>query len=333
VDVRKLGGLSVSVVGLGCNQLGTTFCDATTSDRIVGEAIEAGITYFDTADEYGANYADQSDPAGWGRSEEFLGKALGKRRSQVLIGSKFGVQPHGDPTGGGGSARWARTAIEASLRRLGTDYIDLYQLHFPDPAVPIEETLGVLDTFVAEGKVREIGCCNFSAAQLQEAYDTADRTSVRRFASLQSPLNILQRASLDEIMPACQRLGMAFIPYYPLASGMLTGKYRRGEPLPAESRLADQVSEEARARIFSDRGFSRVEALEAYANERGHSLLELAFGWLLGYPDVATVIAGAAKPGQPTLNAAAAGWQLDPDEMAEVLRVVQEAAPLSPPER
>ena len=322
---RTIGCLSVSVVGLGCNQLGTAYCDEATSARIVDEAIENGITYFDTADEYGANYADHDDPTGWGHSEEVLGQALGSRRDQVVIGSKFGVHPHGQADGGGGSARWARTALEASLRRLGTDHIDLYQMHFPDPSVPIEETLGALDAMVTEGKVREIGCCNFSGAGLDEAAAAAVSTGLHPFASIQSPLNLIQRATLDDVMPACDRLGMAFIPYYPLASGMLTGKYRRGQPLPSSTRLTEQVPPEAQERIFSDRGFARLEALEAFAAARGHSLLELAFAWLLGYPRVATVIAGAAKPGQAAVNAGAADWQLSPDEVQEATRAVQAA--------
>ena len=225
------------------------------------------------------------------------------------------------------SAEWARTAIEASLRRLDTDYIDLYQLHFPDATVGIDETLGVLDQMVQEGKVREIGCCNFSAPQLEEAHAAAETNRLRPFASLQSPLNILQRKVLDEVLPTSERLGMAFIPYYPLASGMLTGKYRRGEGAPAGSRFAEQVSDDARERLLSERTFDRIEALEGYANARGHTLAELAFGWLLGHPSVATVIAGASKPGQATANGASAGWLLDPGEVADVIAVVQNAAP------
>ena len=322
---RTIGSLSVSVVGLGCNQLGTAYCDEATSARIVDEAIDSGITYFDTADEYGANYADHDDPTGWGHSEEVLGQALGSRRDQVIIGSKFGVHPHGQADGGGGSAAWARRALEASLRRLGTDHIDLYQMHFPDPSVPIEETLGALDTMVQEGKVREIGCCNFSGAGLEEASAAAVGAGLRPFASIQSPLNLIQRVTLDDVMPACDRLGMAFIPYYPLASGMLTGKYRRGEAPPAATRLSEQLAPEARERILSDRTFARLEALEAFAVDRGHTLLDLAFAWLLGHPRVATVIAGAARPGQASTNARSADWQLSPDEVEEATRTVQAA--------
>ncbi len=326
VEHRSIGQLSVSVVGLGCNQIGTAFCDEAQSTRIVNEALDAGINYFDTADEYGSNYSDPNDPGGWGRSEEYLGRALKTRRDEVVIGSKFGVHPHGDPEHGGASRRWADLAVEDSLRRLGTDRIDLYQLHFPDPAVPVEETLGALDEMVRQGKVREIGCSNFSAGALHDAAGAARRTGLRPFASTQGPLNLLQRAVLDDVMPACEQLGMTFIPYYPLASGMLTGKYRRGRPLPAATRLSDQLPEAARQRIFTDRTFDRLEALEAYAAESGHTLLQLAFAWLLGHPSVATVIAGAAKPGQSSANAAASGWRLTPEEVAEVTRVVRSSA-------
>lgn len=326
MEQRRIGELAVSVVGLGCNQLGTAFCDEATTGRIVGEALDAGITYFDTADEYGANYSDHDDPAGWGRSEELLGRALGKRRDQVVIGSKFGVRPHGQLEGGGASARWARTALEATLRRLGTDHVDLYQVHFPDPAVPVEETLEVLDQLVRAGKVREIGCCNFTGGALEEAARVAAVGGWRPFASVQSPLNLIQRATLEEVMPTADRLDMAFIPYYPLASGMLTGKYRRGQPPPPASRLADQVGDDVRSRLLSDRSFARLEALEALAAEHGRSLLELAVGWLLGHANVATVIAGAAKPGQAAANAAAAGWRLTPEQVARATSVVAGAA-------
>jgi aryl-alcohol dehydrogenase-like predicted oxidoreductase len=323
VEHRALGRLTVSVVGLGCNQLGTDFCDASTAGRIVAEALDSGITFFDTADEYGTNYADRDDPRGWGKSEECLGQALQTRRDQVVIASKFGVPPRGRSDGGGGSARWAREAIEGSLTRLRTDYIDLYQLHFPDPVVPIEETLGVLSDFVDEGKVLEIGCSNFTPTQLREAAASADRLAARRFASTQGPLSLLQRRSLGEILPVCQELGLAFIPYWPLASGVLTGKYRRDAPLPGSSRLTDQLDDQARGRILSERNFLRLEVLEAYAQDHGRTLLELAFGWLLGQPNVVTVIAGAARPGQVSTNATAAEWSLTPGQLREVADLVE----------
>ena len=326
MEQRAIGNLTVSVVGLGTNQLGTSACDETTSTRIVHEAIDAGVTYFDTADEYGRNYFDSNDPSGWGRSEEYLGRALGTRRDDVVIATKFGVQPYGDPERGGASARWVRRAIDESLRRLGTDRVDLYQLHIPDPTVPIVETLGALDTLVRAGKVREIGCSNLSGAELEAANVAAADAGLRPFASIQSPLNVIQRAMLDDVMPVCERTGVAFVPYYPLASGILTGKYVRGAPAPEGSRIREQLSDDVRARILSDRTFDRVEALDAFAQARDHTLLELAFGWLLGHPAVATVIAGAARPGQVAANAQAASWAMTPDEVAAVNRIVAEAA-------
>jgi aryl-alcohol dehydrogenase-like predicted oxidoreductase len=331
MDQRAIGQVSVSVVGLGCNQLGTARCDEETGIRIVHEALDAGVTFFDTADEYGSNYFDPDDPRGWGHSEEILGRALGHRRDEVVIGSKFGARPHGHPDRGGSSERWATIAVEDSLRRLGTDRIDLYQVHFPDPDVPEEETLGFLDGLVRAGKVREIGCCNYSGEALVAADKIAGARGLRRYASAQNLLNVLQRGALDDVLPASDRLDMAFIPYYPLASGMLSGKYRRGEPLPAGTRLVDQVDDEARGRLFSERTFARLEALEAFARERGHTLLDLAFAWLLGHPSVATVIAGAATPGQVSANSRAAGWRMTLEEVAQTTRTVTDAVAGSAP--
>jgi aryl-alcohol dehydrogenase-like predicted oxidoreductase len=327
MDTRAIGELAVSVVGLGCNQFGTAACDEATSLRVIHEAIDSGIAFFDVADEYGMNYFDPSDPEGWGRSEEILGKALKGHRDEVVIASKFGAHPHADTEGrGGNSARWARIAIDDSLRRLGTDRVDLYQVHFPDPAVPIEETLGVLGEIVAAGKVREIGCCNFTGEAIREAAEASRSRELPAFASSQSALNLFRRSALDDEIPACEELGMSFLPYYPLASGMLTGKYRRGADLPAGTRLSGQVDDDTRRRLFSPRTFARLEALETFAAERGHTLLELAFAWLLAQPTVASVIAGAAKPGQAAANAAAAGWDLSAEDAARATDVVAQAA-------
>jgi aryl-alcohol dehydrogenase-like predicted oxidoreductase len=327
MDHRNIGALSVPVVGLGCNQFGTAACDEPTSLKVIGEALEAGINYFDVADEYGQNYADPTDSRGWGVSEEILGRALRGRRDEVVIATKFGSRPHGDVTRGGNSARWARIALEDSLRRLGIEHVDLYQVHFPDPDVPIAETLSVLDEFVREGKVREIGCCNFTGPMLREASNAAREGGFRQFASVQNSLNLFQRGALDDALPVCRELQMAFIPYYPLASGMLTGKYRRGMTLPSDTRLTDglMITAEARDRLFSDRTFARLEALDSFASSRGHSLLELAIGWLLAQPAVATVIAGAAKPGQAESNASAAGWHLSLDEANQATQALLEA--------
>jgi aryl-alcohol dehydrogenase-like predicted oxidoreductase len=335
MEHRRVGGLSVSVVGLGCNQLGTAACDEAVAEGVVHEALDAGITYFDTSDEYGRDYADPSNAGGWGRSEEILGRTLRDHRDEVVIATKFGpFGPFGDPTVGDlvyaerseAGARGIGIAVEESLRRLQTDRIDLYQLHFPDHRFPIEETLGALDELVRAGKVREIGTSNFSGDELRAAHVAASSHGFRPFASMQGHLNLLRRAALDDVLPVCDELGVAFIPYFPLASGVLTGKYRRGMPPPAGTRLVDQFDDATRARLLSDRLYTRLEALEAYAKDHGRTLLELALGWLLGLPSVATVIAGAAKPGQAAANAQAGDWRLSPEQVAEVTEIVVTAA-------
>jgi aryl-alcohol dehydrogenase-like predicted oxidoreductase len=304
-----------------------------TAERVVAEAFEAGITFFDTSDEYGRDYANPSDVTGWGRSEEILGRALRPHRDDVVIATKFGpVGPVANPMVGDLSrgerseagARGISIAVEESLTRLQTDRLDLYQLHFPDPRFPIEETLGALGELVGAGKVREIGTANFSGQQLRDADEVARRHGFRPFATTQSELNVLRRNALAEVMPACEELGIGFIPYYPLASGVLSGKYRRGDDPPAGTRMADQVDAATRARILSDRLFARLEALQDYAASHGRTALELAFGWLLGWPAVPTVIAGAAKPGQASANAQAGDWQLTPDQVAEVTDLLAE---------
>jgi len=320
VQHRSIKGLSVSVVGMGCNQLGVA-CDEQGAAALVNEAIDAGITYFDIADEYGRRYFDPTDPS-WGVAEEYLGKALRGKRDRVVIATKFGVRPPTRPELGGASAAWIARAVEDSLRRLQTDYIDLYQLHVPDPTVPIAETLGALHELVSVGKVRVIGCSNLSLAELQDADRVATELGVEKFASIQAALNIFSRSALNDLMPACEQLGLAFIPYYPLANGVLTGKYGRGRPLPTGPRLFEQIDDATREKILSDRTFARLEALETYAIDRGHTVLELAFAWLLAFPAVATVIAGIARPGQATSNANAAGWQLSRPDADEIIRLV-----------
>ena len=308
---------------MGCNQLGVS-CDEQGAARLVHEAIDAGINYFDVADEYGRRYFDPTDPA-WGVAEEFLGHALRGKRDRVVIATKFGVRPPTQPELGGASAAWIARAVDDSLRRLETDYIDLYQLHIPDPTVPIAETLGALDELVRAGKVRVIGCSNLSVAELEEADRVSTEMGIEHFASIQSALNIFSRAGLADLMPACERLGLAFIPYYPLANGVLTGKYGRDRPVTSGTRLVEQIDEATRNKILSDRTFARLDALEAYASERGHTLLELAFAWLLAYPAVATVIAGVARPGQAMSNANAAGWQLGRDDANDIIQRVTAA--------
>ena len=296
---RRIGSLEVSIIGLGGNNFGWRVDAAGTAD-VVEAALDEGINFFDTADMYGGT-----------KSEDFLGRALGRRRDEAIIATKFGWEI--DPSRRGAHPDYVRRAVDDSLKRLGTDRIDLYQLHKPDPAVPIGDTLGALADIVHRGKVREIGCSNFSAAQLREA-DAAARDGVR-FVSAQNEYSLLHRDPETDVLPECRRLGIAFIPYYPLASGLLTGKYRQGQPIPKGTRLTDRRPTEDR--------LAEIEALVAFAESRGHTLLELAFGWLTTNPQVASVIAGATSPAQVQHNAASAGWELTPDELAEVDRILQ----------
>jgi aryl-alcohol dehydrogenase-like predicted oxidoreductase len=296
MKTRKIGSLDVTVVGLGCNNFGGRI-DEQATQQVVDAALDAGINFFDTADIYGGT-----------RSEEFLGRALGARRKEVLIATKFGMKV--DEQRNGAHPDYVRRAAHDSLKRLGTDCIDLYQLHTPDPAVPIADTLGALDHLVREGKVREIGCSNFSAAQLREARDAAGDGA--RFVSVQNEYSLLHREPELEVLDECKREGLAFLPFFPLASGLLTGKYRRGEKAPEGSRLAGRVN---------DRKLEVAETLRAFAESRGHTLLELAISWLLAHDVVASVIAGATKAEQVRNNVAAAGWTLSEEEMAEVDRL------------
>ncbi|MGO9457733.1 MAG: aldo/keto reductase [Acidimicrobiales bacterium] len=301
---RRIGSLEVSVVGLGCNNFGGRLDQAGT-DAVVGAALEAGVTLFDTADIYGG-----------ARSEEFLGRALGARRDEVVVATKFGV-PYADHEGGA-APDYVRRAAEDSLRRLGTDRIDLYQLHFPDPKTPIADTLDALDELVRAGKVREIGCSNITAPQLDEAQAAAGDGA--RFVSVQNNFSILHREAEAQVLPACERLQVAFLPYFPLANGLLTGKYRHGEPPPAGTRLAGMDDQQA-AGLLTDESLERVSALDVLAGASGHSVLDLAIAWLLQRPTVASVIAGATRPEQVRMNAAAADWDPGPQVDAEVDRI------------
>lgn len=300
VETRAIGSLQASVVGLGCNNFGTRL-DPDATGRVVQAAIDEGINFFDTADIYGQ-----------GKSEEYLGRALGKRRQQVLIATKYG-KPMGEGKRGA-RPEYIRFAVEASLRRLGTDYIDLYQQHEPDPRVPIEETLGVLAELKREGLVREVGASNFDEVQLEEA-EAAGRRAGVRFVSLQNEYSLLRRDSEKAVLAECERLGIAFIPFYPLASGLLSGKYRKGKELPEGTRL---TSGNRGSRFLTDENLDKVERLATFAESRGHTLLELAFSWLLVRPVVASVIAGASNPEQVRANARAADWALTPEDLREV---------------
>lgn len=296
---RKIGSLEVSVVGLGCNNFGRRL-DAQQSARVVQAALDAGINFFDTADSYGDT-----------QSETFLGLALKGRRSEAVVATKFGSEL--DQWRRGASPNYVRRAVEDSLRRLDIDVIDLYQLHRPDPSVPIEDTLGALDALVREGLVREIGCSNFDADLL--ARSDAAASGQARFVSVQNHYSLFHREPEDGVLAACEHLGIAFLPYFPLANGLLTGKYRKGQPLPEGTRIVGSARE---ATLLTDANLERVEALVAFAASAGRSLLELAFSWLLTRPVVASVIAGASSVEQVTANAAAADWQLDADDLAAV---------------
>ena len=302
---RPLGAsdLSVSVVGVGCNAFGTRI-DADQTKAVVDAAFEAGINFFDTADTYG-----------FGHSETLLGAALGSRRSEVVVATKFGMDmqgAYGPDAGARASRSYMRKAVEASLRRLGTDYIDLYQLHTPDRITPIEDTLGAMAELVDEGKVRHIGCCNFAAWELVEADWTARRSGFRPFVTAQNEYSLYNRKAEDELVPACERLGVSLLPYYPLAYGLLTGKYAHGQAAPEGSRLAN---ESQRAR-FEGADWDRIEALEAFAAERNLSLLQVAIGGLAAQPTVGSVIAGATKPAQIHANAEAGAWAPTLDDLA-----------------
>ncbi len=296
---RKIGSLDVPVVGLGCNNFGGRL-DATETAAVLDAAIDAGVTFLDTADIYGAT-----------RSEEYMGQALVGRRDRVLLATKFGGRI--DEERKGARPDYVRRAVEASLQRLRTDRIDLYQLHTPDPETPIADTLGALNDLVVAGKVREIGCSNFSVAQIREGEVAAPGA---RFVSVQNNYSLLQRdPETDGVLAECDARSLAFLPYFPLASGLLTGKYRRGSARPEGTRLADAATY---ARFGSETRERQVEALIAFAEDRGRTLLELAFGWLLSRPAVASVIAGATRPAQVRLNAASIGWELSPTELAEI---------------
>ena len=295
---RRIGssGLEVSVVGLGCNNFGGRF-DEEASRAVIDAALDAGVTFFDTADVYGNK----------GGSEEIIGRALAGRRDRVVLATKFGHEL-GDGETARGARPYIRKALEASLRRLQTDWIDLYQYHVPDGVTPVEETLSALDELVQEGTVRAIGSSNFTTQLVEEAAAIAGERGLTPFASEQSEYSWLVRDAEAELLPACERLGVGFIPYFPLASGLLTGKYRRGEPAPEGTRLQGRELEDAQ--------FDRIERLEAFAAERDLALLDVAIGGLAAAPGVASVIAGATKPEQVRANAAAGAWEPASEDFA-----------------
>lgn len=306
MELRTLGdgGPKLSVVGLGCNNFGMRM-DEPASAAVVNASLDHGINHFDTAEMYGG-----------GKSEEYLGAALSSRRDQAVIATKFLPRPQDQPYKPGDLAKRIREACEGSLRRLGTDRIDLYYQHYPDPDAPVEEALEVLDELVTAGKVLHIASSNVSAAQIEEADSVARAKGWARFTGTQIEWSLLARAVEATVVPAAHAHGLGVVPYFPLASGLLTGKYRRGEPFPPGTRLA---ASERFARVATDDNFAKVDAFRAFAESRGHTVTELAIGWLLAQSSVTSVIAGATKPEQVEANVKAAQWVLSPDEAAAVI--------------
>jgi len=310
MDLRNLGrsGLKVSAIGLGCNNFGMRIDQAQTQ-AVVDAALEAGINFFDTADIYGA-----------AQSEVFLGQALAGKRDRAIVATKF-ANPMGEGAyRRGGSRRYIVSAVEASLKRLNTDRIDLYQMHVPDADTPIEETLRALDDLVRAGKVLYLGNSNFSGWEIADADWISKTQGLERFVSAQNNYSLLERNVEREVLPACERFGLGFLPFFPLASGLLTGKYERGAAPPEGTRLAAWGARGQAA--LSERNFDKVEKLQAWALDHGRSLLELAFAWILGHPVVSSVIAGATSPAQIAANAKGADWKLTPDQVAEVAKLI-----------
>ncbi|MEX0749369.1 MAG: aldo/keto reductase [Dehalococcoidia bacterium] len=308
MEYRSLGksGLQVSVTGLGCNNFGMRIDDAQTK-AVVDRALDLGINFFDTADVYG----------GRGKSEEFLGNALKGRRRDAIVATKFRSPMGEGPLWAGGSRRYIFDAVDDSLRRLGTDYIDLYQIHSPDQSTPIDETMRALDDVVRAGKVRYIGCSNYQGWQVVEAQWIARTGRTMPFISAQNHYNLLDRRIERELVPACAEYGLGVLPFFPLASGFLTGKYRPGQPPPEGTRLALMGGERAK-QALSDDNFEVLSKLEAFIEPRGRSMVDLAIGWLASQPVISSVIAGATKPEQVEQNVRAAEWRLSAEELAEV---------------
>ncbi|HET6183212.1 MAG TPA: aldo/keto reductase [Acetobacteraceae bacterium] len=310
MEMRRLGrsGLLVSSVGLGCNNFGGRI-DLEATRKVVYKALDLGITLFDTADVYGER----------GGSETFLGQILGSNRAKIVLATKFGMAMDDNGTKSGASRHYIMQAVEASLRRLRTDWIDLYQIHRADPGTPIEETLRALDDLVRQGKVRYVGCSNFAGWQVADGMWTARQIGANPFISCQEEYSLLQRAVETEVIPAARHFGLGLLPYSPLASGLLTGKYRRNMPMPESARLT--TTARLADRYLNERNWSITEKLADFAASRGHTLLELAFSWLLARPPVASVIAGATRPEQLEQNVAATSWALGPEDLQEIDRL------------
>ena len=312
MNIRPLGSsdLRISSIGVGCMNFGP-MCDQAAADAIVHTAFDLGVNFFDVADIYGGTL---------GRSEAMLGKALGTRRREVIVTTKFGAKlgGGGGAAPGGGSADYIFKAVDASLGSLGTDYLDLYQHHFPDAGTPIEETLRALDALVRQGKVRYIGCSNYSGAMLTAALQTSTRLGLARFVSAQNRYSLITRDIEQDLVPVCTEHKLGVLPYFPLESGLLSGKYRKGQPLPEGSRFAKWRG----GGIFaSDAGYTVVEQLDGYGQKIGRSVLDLAIGWLAAQPAVASVIAGVTRAGQLTQNVAAGSWDSTPEQLAAIRRI------------
>ncbi|MBI3707984.1 MAG: aldo/keto reductase [Proteobacteria bacterium] len=314
MELRNLGksGLRVSVVGLGCNNFGGRI-DLEATRKVVHKALDLGITLLDTADTYGNR----------GGSEELLGQVLGARRKDIVLATKFCMPMDDAGVLKGASRRYIMSAVEASLRRLKTDWIDLYQQHQSDPLTPIEETLRALDDLVRQGKVRYIGCSNLPGWQAVEAQWTAKHLGLNSFISCQDEYSLVVRGIERELVPAMETYGMGLLPFFPLASGLLTGKYKRNAPLPEGARLT--TTPRLAERYMTDANWPVVERLQDFCAKRGHSMLELAFSWLAGQPRVTSVIAGATKPEQLEQNVKATGWKLAAEDKAEIDRITGKA--------
>jgi len=308
MQYRKLGasGLDVSVIGLGTNNFGRRV-DAAGTKAVLDSALEVGVNFIDTANAYGG-----------GESEDFIGRAIDGKRDQYVIATKAALKVGDGPNQAGASRQHLFTEVEKSLQRLRTDHIDLYQIHVADRSTPIEETLHALSQLVDQGKVRYAGCSNYASWQLCEAVWTARTKNLTSFVSVQPPYSMLDRKIESELVPCCRQYGVGILPYFPLANGFLTGKYRRGQGTPEGTRLAENDRG-----MLTDANFDILEGLEAFALSRDHTLLELAFAWLLANPAVSSVIAGATRPEQIVANAAAAGWELSPDEMAQIDTILE----------
>jgi aryl-alcohol dehydrogenase-like predicted oxidoreductase len=313
MEIRNLGrsGLRVSAIGLGCNNFGGRI-DLDATRKVIHKALDLGITLFDTADVYGNR----------GGSETEMGQVLhADQRKQIVLASKFGMAMDDEGVKVGGARRYIMQAVEDSLRRLRTDWIDLYQIHAPDPRTPIEETLRALDDLIRQGKVRYIGCSNFPAWQVVEAQWTSRVNGLNAFVSCQDEYSLVVRNVVEpQLKPAMLQYGLGLLPFFPLASGLLTGKYRRNAPLPSGTRLANTAR--LADRYLTERNWAVAEKLADFAEERGHTLLELAFSWLLAQAPVASVIAGATRPEQLQQNVNAGAWQLSQEELGEVDRIV-----------